>query len=140
MLAPSYLQSIDLARLLSETPHKMLAQIQTPLFLSQLGGIVVSFVLAYWLSKRAHVFAAHWTAASAHKTWGKHLARLVDYIALPLSWLVLLWLGAVAAIAIDVPLHIVGAAIDLVFAWICIRLLSSTVSSNAAAIAISLVA
>ncbi len=140
MAVTTYLQSIDLARLLSETPHKLLLQVQTPLFLSQVGGIVVSGVLAYWFSKRAHAAAARVAAGGLPGGWGETFVRLTQYVAMPAFWLAILWAGAGAAFAFDVSLHIVGAAIDLVFAWICIRLLSSTVRSSAAAIAISVAA
>ena len=42
----SYFQSLDLARFLSETPYKIWAQIQTPVFLSQLGGILITGLIA----------------------------------------------------------------------------------------------
>lgn len=136
----NYLQSIDLARLLSETPHKILLQMQTPLFLSQMGWILVTGLLAYWLAKRAQAVVTRIAANGMHEVWGWHFVRLTEYVAMPAFWLALLWAGAGAALSFDLSLHIVGAAIDLVFAWICIRLLSSTVRSNAAAIAISVAA
>jgi small-conductance mechanosensitive channel len=135
-----YLQSIDLARLLSETPHKILQQMQTPLFLSQIGWILVTCLLAYWLSKRAQAVVSRIAANGMHKVWGWHFTRLTEYLAMPAFWFALLWAGAGVGLSFDLSLHIVGAAIDLVFAWICIRLLSSTVSSHAASIIISVAA
>ena len=140
MAMAGYLQSIDLARLLSETPHKLLQQVQTPLFLGQLGGIAISGVVAYWLSKRAQAALERFATRRLPGGWGAHFIRLSQYVAMPVIWLVLLWLGAGTALALDATPHIAGAAIDLVFAWICIRLLSFTVSSHAASIAISLAA
>ncbi len=140
MAITGYLQSIDLARLLSETPHKLLQQVQTPLFLSQLAGIAVSGVVAYWCSRPAQVALARFAAKSLPGGWVAHFVRMTQYVAMPVIWLALLWLGAGAAIGLGLTLHITGAAIDLVFAWICIRLLSFTVRSHVASIAISVAA
>ena len=135
-----YLQSIDLARLLSETPHKLLTQVQSPLFLSQLGVIFVGGLLAFWFSKRVHGPLTRLALNSLPRSWGAGFVRTVEYVAMPLFWLGVLWGAAAIGVAFDLAMHIVGAAIDLVFAWICIRLLSFTVRSHAMSVAISVAA
>ena len=135
-----YLSSVDLARLLTETPHKLLTQIQTPLFLSQVTVVVIGGLLASLLSRRVHGPLTRLALNSLPKTWGTGFVRSAEYVAMPLFWLIFLWLAAGVGEGLDVSLHIVGAAIDLVFAWICIRLLSFTVRSHAISVIISIAA
>lgn len=135
-----YLSSVDLARLLTETPHKLLTQIQTPLFLSQVTVVVISGLLASLLSRRVHGPLTRLALNSLPKTWGTGFVRAAEYVAMPLFWLVFLWLAAGVGEGLDLSFHIVGAAIDLVFAWICIRLLSFTVRSHAMSVIISIAA
>ncbi len=135
-----YFQSLDLARFFSETPYKIWAQIQTPVFLSQLGAILVTGLIAYWLSRvirgRLTRIALNWLPRS----WGPGFIRGAQNVAMPVFWLAMLWGCALVGTGLRLPLPIVAAWIDLVLAWICIRLLSFTVRSERVAAAISVVA
>jgi len=134
------LSSVDLARLLTETPHKLLLQIQSPPFLIQLGLILLTGGLAFWLSGRVHRSLTRLALNSLPASWSGEFVRSVEYVAMPVFWLIGLWAAAGTGLAFGIPLHFVGAAIDLVFAWICIRLLSFTVRSHTVSVAISMAA
>jgi small-conductance mechanosensitive channel len=136
----TYFQSVDLARFISETPNKIWLQIQTPVFLAQLGGVLITGLTAYWLSRlirgRLTRIALNWLPRS----WGPGFIRGAQNVSMPVFWLAMLWIGALAGEDLGLPLPIVPAATDLVLAWICIRLLSLTVRSEAVSNAIAVVA
>lgn len=133
-------QSLDLARFFSETPYKIWAHVQTPVFLSQVGGILITGLIAYWLSRlirgRLTRIALNWLP----RNWGPGFIRGTQNVAMPVFWLAMLWSCTAVGEALRLPLPIVAAATDLVLAWICIRLLSFTVRSDAVATAIAVVA
>ncbi len=133
-------QSIDLARFLSETPHKLLVQFQSPVFLFQVGGICVSGLIAYWLSRAVRGGLTRIALNWLPRTWGPGFIRSAQNVATPFFWLAFLWIGTLIGIGLGVSLPIVDAATDLVLAWICIRLLSFTVRSQTASAVISVVA
>lgn len=132
-------QSIDVARFLSETPHKILMQVQTPLFLTQVGLVVIGGLLAWWLSRLARAPLTH-LATRLPRSWAASFLRTAEYISFPLHWLAILWIGGLTGLALDLKLPLADAAIDLVTAWIVIRLLSFTVKSHAMSVAIFITA
>lgn len=140
MAMNGFFQSFDMSRFLAETPHKILTQIQSPVFLGQVGVIVVGAVLAWWLSRLVRAPLTRFAASRVPRSWSTGFLRGAQYIAFPAFWLVLLWAGALTGLALGRPLRLLDAAIDLVFAWICIRLLSFTVRSHAMSAAITVVA
>ncbi len=133
-------QTFDLPRFLSETPRKLWVQVQDPVLLIQLAGIVVSGLLAWWLSRLVRGGLIRFAQRYLTRHWQISFVRATQSAAMPLSWLVLLWFGAGVAAGLHTAVPVLDAAIDLVFAWICIRLLSFTVSSTLASAAISAVA
>lgn len=135
---PGPLSSVDLSRLLSETPHKLLEQAQNPVVLGQLAWILLSGLIAYSVSKRLHGVLTRIAPKTLPAAWRAGLVLTAEFVAMPVLWLVLLWLAGGVELVFEVPLHFVGAAIDLVLAWICIRLLSSTVKSKAASVVIAI--
>lgn len=137
---PGTLSSVDLARLLGETPHTLLVQVQSPLFLTQIGVILLSCLLGFWFGRHVHGPLLRISATWLLRQWSAGFVRGAEYVAMPVIWLALLWAAAGVGLGLKIPLHFIGAAIDLVFAWICIRLLSFAVSSHAASVTLSLLA
>ncbi len=131
-------QAFDVARFLSETPHKILAQIQTPEFLAQAGLIVVGGALAWWLAWLARGPLTR-CAARLPTAWRSGFIRTTEFVSFPLLWLALLWFGALTGLVLELKLPLLDAAIDLVFAWICIRLLSFTVKSHVVSVVIFII-
>jgi small-conductance mechanosensitive channel len=74
------------------------------------------------------------------RTWAASFLRTAEYISFPLHWLAILWIGALTGLALQLRLPLLDAAIDLVTAWIVIRLLSFSVKSHAMSVAIAVVA
>lgn len=135
----SRFQSLDLARFLTETPQKVLTQIQSPQFLVQAAIIAVGCLLALWLSRLARGPLTRGVEKYLPRSWAPAFLRAAEYVLFPLHWLAILWAGAAAGLALDLPLPLLDAAINLVFAWIAIRLLSFTVRSHAVSVMISIV-
>lgn len=133
-------RTFDLARFLSETPHKIWLQVQSPVFLVQIGGILVTGLFAWWLSRLIRGPLARFAVRYIPKNWGPGFLRAGQSIAMPVFWLVMLSAGAAVGAGFQQNLPLTGAIIDLVLAWICIRLLSFTVSSSLVAAAISVLA
>jgi small-conductance mechanosensitive channel len=133
-------QTPDVSRLLSETPHRILAQIQAPDFLVQAALVVLGGLMALWLSRLARGPLNRWAARRLPPSWAAGFLRIVEHVLFPLHWLAILWIGVGTGMAIDLKMPLTDAAIDLVFAWICIRLLSFAVKSHAVSVAISLAA
>ena len=132
-------QTLDLSRFLSETPHKILTQVQTPQFLTQLALVVIGGLLAWWLSRLARAPLTR-LATKLPKSWAATFLRRAEYISFPLHWLAILWIGGLTGLALDLKLPLTDAAIDLVTAWIVIRLLSFSVKSHGMSVAIFLAA
>jgi small-conductance mechanosensitive channel len=128
-------QSLDVARFLSETPHKILEQVQTPVFAAQLALIVMGGILAWWLARMARGPLTR-LATRLPKLWAASFLRTAESISLPLHWIAILWIAALTGLALNLKLPLADAVIDLVAAWICIRLLSFTVKSHAVSVAI----
>ena len=124
-------QAFDVARFLSETPHKILAQIQTPVFLTQVGIIVVGGALAWWLAWLTRGPLIRFAHTRVPVAWRVGFIRTAVHVSFPLYWL--------AGLLLDFKQHLLDAAIDLVFAWICIRLLSFTVKSHAVSVVIFII-
>jgi small-conductance mechanosensitive channel len=132
-------QTLDVARFLSETPHKILEQIQTPVFLTQAALIVFGGLCAWWMARLARGPLVRF-AAKLPRSWAATFLHRAQYIALPLHWLVILWIGALTGLALNLKLPLLDAAIDLVTAWIVIRLVSFSVKSHAMSVAIAVAA
>ncbi len=135
-----YLPTSDLAHFLMEMPRKILLQVQNPVLLIQLGGIALAGLLAWWLSRLVRAPLTRFAVRHLPRNWGPGFLRATQSIAMPVLWLAPLWLGSAAGAGSGIPLPLVDAAIGLLLAWICIRLLSFTVSSAFVSSAIALVA
>jgi small-conductance mechanosensitive channel len=110
------------------------------MFLSQLGGILVVGIIAYWLSRLVRGGLTRIALNWLPRTWGPGFIRSAQDVAMPAFWLLLLWAGSLAGTGLGTALPIVNAATDLVLAWICIRLLSFTVRSPTTSTVISIIA
>jgi small-conductance mechanosensitive channel len=133
-------QALDVARFLTETPQKVLTQIQTPMFLVQAGVVFGGGILALWLSRLARGPLTRSVQKYVPPAWAPGFLRAAEYVLFPLHWLAVLWIGALTGLVLDLKLPLLDAAIDLVFAWIIIRLLSFTVKSHAVSVAITVTA
>jgi small-conductance mechanosensitive channel len=132
-------QAFDVARFLSETPHKIVAQIQTPAFLTQVAIIAVGGALAWWLAWLTRGPLTRFAQTRVPAAWRTGFIRTTVHVSFPLYWLAILWTGALTGLVLDFKQHLLDAAIDLVFAWICIRLLSFTVKSHAVSVVIFII-
>jgi small-conductance mechanosensitive channel len=125
------------ARFFSETPQVLLTQFQSPLFLMQIGAIVLFGLAAFWFARLIRAPLAHAALARLPKGLGPGFVRAAQYVAAPLFWFLLLALTRLVWHLFEPHLPLVSAANDLVLAWIFIRLLSFTVQGVTASIAIS---
>ena len=132
-------QTLDVSRFLTETPHKILTQVQTPVFATQLAVVVIGGLMAWWLSRLARVPLTRF-AAQLPKTWAATFLKRAEFMSFPLHWLAILWIGGLTGLALDLKLPLTDAAIDLVTAWIVIRLLSFSLKSHALSVAIFITA
>lgn len=92
---------------------------------TQLALVVFAYAVAALSARRARPLLER---LKTHATMGRG-AQLVASLLLPLVWLVLLWLGLAAAIAMEQPNGIVGTVTTLVAAWIAIYLVSQLVTN-----------
>jgi small-conductance mechanosensitive channel len=125
------------AHFFSETPQVLLAQFQSPLFLAQIGAIVLYGLAAFWFARLIHTPLTRAALKRMPKGIGPGFARAAEYVAAPLFWFLLLTLTRGAWHLFEPRLPLISAANDLVLAWIFIRLLSFTVQGVTASIAIS---
>ena len=130
----------DPRRFFAEMPHKVMVQVQSPEFLVQCGAVILSGLAAFWFGRLVRPSLTRIALRKVPKSWGPGFVRGAEYIAPPLFWLIMLGGAQIAAWVFGVPTPFIGAAFDLVLAWICIRLLSFTVRSPTASVAISVVA
>ncbi|MDE2184414.1 MAG: mechanosensitive ion channel [Alphaproteobacteria bacterium] len=130
----------DVGRAMSETPHRLIVQVERPVVLIQLGAILASGLLAFWLGNVARQPLARLALSPLIRGWGPAFLRVCASAAPPMIWLMCLWLVAAVGNLAAEPLPLVDAAIDLVLAWIFIRLLSFSVRAPFASVVISVVA
>jgi len=57
----------------------------------------------------------------------QRLARVAALLALPLAWLLILWLSVLVAVQADAPHHLIEITVSLLTAWVIIRLASQLV-------------
>jgi len=132
--------SLNLGRFFAETPHELLVQAHSAVFLSQVAGITLGGLAAFWLARLAHKPLTRFALKRIPRGWGPGFIRAAEYVAAPLFWLLMLGLSTTLGPLLEAPLRLVDAAIDLVLAWIFIRLLSFTVKGATASVVISVVA
>lgn len=132
--------ALNLARFLSETPNRIWLQIQAPQFLSQVAVIAVTGLLAFWLAQAVRLPLARSLQQNLPTSWALGAHRVAQHVAQPVGWIALLWGSTLLASSVGVPVPLIDAAVDLVFAWICIRVLSFAVSSSTVSAVISVAA
>ncbi len=121
---------LDLQEL--ETYSRSMAQwvIDEVLVLSSLGQaivVAVAFLMALviapglrsWIERLAKM---KWLARGA-----KHTVRVLAPLAMPIAWLVLLWISVLVASEADWPHQLIQIAVSLLTAWVVIRLASQLV-------------
>ena len=133
------LQSWDLHRLMTDVPHRVLEQVQRPEFLAQCLVIILAGLLSFWLGRRLRLPLGRLTLGTAVKTWGPAFLRAWSAVAPPLFWLFFLWLGSATGKLSGYGVPLIDAAIDLLLAWVFIRLLSFSIRSPFISVAISVV-
>jgi small-conductance mechanosensitive channel len=132
-----FLQFWGLDKVLSDLPHAMLAQIRTPAFLVQFAAIALAAGLAFWLGYVVRPALGRWAGKVLPQSWVPSFTRVGQAMAAPLLWLSLLWLAGICADLAGLRAPLVEAGIELLAAWVIIRLLSFSVKSPAAAMTIS---
>ena len=130
----------DPRRFFAEMPHKLMLQVQSPEFLFQCGALVVSGLLAFWLGRLSRPALTRIALRYVPKGRQPGFIRSTEYIATPFYWLLMLWAADIAGSALNMPVPVLDAGLDLLLAWIAIRLLSFTVRSPTTSAVISIVA
>lgn len=130
----------DVGRQVSETPHRIMAQIESPIFLGQVVSIMVMGLVALWLGRAARQPLARLALSPMIRGWGPAFLRVCASVAPPAIGLFGLWLVSAVGAVSGLSFPWVSAAIDLLLAWIVIRLLSFSVRSPLASVAISVIA
>ena len=133
------LHAWSLKQILSDLPRNFTAQVEAPVFLMQCGLIAVTGACAFWIGWLIRPFLTK-SALRVPRSWAPTVIRVCQSVAPPVIWLVMLWLGAGVSNLLGTPMPIVNAGMLLLVAWIFIRLLSFTVKSPIASVAISVVA
>ena len=126
-------------RLLPVTTGTLLSRIEAPVFLIQLGVIVVTGAVAFWLGMLVRPRLAKLALHSLPQNWAPTFVKVTASVAPPLIWLFVLWAVAVTGDLLGYALPLVNAGIGLLIAWVCIRLLSFSVKSPLASATISVV-
>jgi small-conductance mechanosensitive channel len=129
----------NLNRLMAEAPYRLAELIQKPEFLIQCGVIVVAGLLSFWLGARLRQPLARLALNPGIKNWGPAFLRVCSSVAPPLFWLILLLIASAAARLSAYPVALIEAGVDLIIAWIVIRLLSFSIRSPFVSVAISVV-
>ncbi|MDE2265872.1 MAG: mechanosensitive ion channel [Alphaproteobacteria bacterium] len=130
----------NLDRMFADTPHEFLSRIEAPIFLIQVGLIVIAGVSAFWLAILIRPGLTKVALKHVPRNWAPTFVRVCASVAPPLFWLLALWLSSVVASVMGMALPLIDAAIALLLAWICIRLLSFVVNSPLVSATISVAA
>ena len=121
---------LDLQEL--ETYSRSMVQwlVDEVLVLSSLGQAVVVAV-AFLMALVIAPGLRSWIQRLARMKWlergGKHTARVLAPLALPIAWLVLQWLSVLVASQAGWPHQLIQIAVSLLTAWVAIRLASQLV-------------
>jgi small-conductance mechanosensitive channel len=135
-----FIRFLGLDRLLSETPHALVAEVQAPIFLLQCALIAVTGLALYWIARRIEAMLVKSALHAVPRSWAPTFVRVTTSVAPPLVWLFVLWIALAAGAMTGTTLPLVSAAVDLLLAWVFIRLLSFTARSEIVSAAISIVA
>ena len=111
--------------------------VSNPDFLIQCATIVLAGGLAYLFSVIVRRRLRRTLADILPQSWAPAFQRGCESIELPLIWLGLMWLVLIGAGLIGTKDSVLDAAVELLAAWICIRLLSLSVKSAFASVALS---
>ena len=126
-------------RLLPAATGTLLSRFEAPVFLVQLGVIVVAGALAFWLGMLARPQLTKLALHSLPRNWAPAFVKVTASVTPPLIWLLALWAAAVIGSLLGYALPLVNAGIALLVAWVCIRLVSFSVRSPLASATISVV-
>ena len=135
-----FFQQWGLERLFAEVPRAVLARVEEPVFIAQCAAILVTGLAAFWFGRLAHPALTRLGHRTVPRNWAPGFVRASKSLAPPLFWLAMLWLADAGCGLFGIEQPLIGAAEDLLLAWICIRLLSLTVKSSLASVTISVVA
>jgi small-conductance mechanosensitive channel len=135
-----FLAEIGVDRFLAETPRALLARIENPLVVSQLGVIAAAGLIAFWAGARLRPALTRFASHRLPQHLAPGFLRVCASLLPPILWLAALGLAIAVGGALGQVLPFIGAASDLLLAWICIRVLSFAVKSPFASVAISLTA
>jgi small-conductance mechanosensitive channel len=103
----------------------------------QLGLIAVAGLIGFWLAWLARPRIARAAERNLPQSWAASVAKVTAAVAAPLFWLGTLWLIALGGELAETRLPLLAAGIELIAAWIVIRLLSFSLRSQFAQVLVS---
>lgn len=131
---------IGLEKFFAQDPRVVLLRIASPLVLVECGAIAASGLIAFFAGARLRLSLIRFASHRLPRAWAPTFIRMGASLLPPLIWLLLLWLTVAVGGALGHVMPVVNAAIDLLLAWICIRVLSFAVKSPFASVSISVTA
>ncbi|MDE2492741.1 MAG: mechanosensitive ion channel [Alphaproteobacteria bacterium] len=127
-------------RVLADTPHAFLARVEAPIFIVQFALIAVAGIAAFWLTIFIRPALTKLALKHLPRNWAPTFLRVCASVAPPFFWLVALGLAGTTAGLMGYVWLWANAAMALLLAWVCIRLLSFFVQSPLVSATISIVA
>jgi small-conductance mechanosensitive channel len=123
----------------TDLPHTLLAQIESPVFLIQCGLIAALWAAAYWLSLAARPGLTASAERMLPHNWVPSFVRVCESVEQPFFWMALLWLVLTGVEMTGAHAPLIDAGVELLAAWVCIRLLSLSLKSPVASVLVSFV-
>lgn len=106
---------------------QLLLRVQSADFLFQLLAIAASAIVAYWAAPRVNRFIKRLLIGSVSRRWVLALSEVLGSIMMSALWLALLWLSVQAGHDAGLRMTLAVAGVNLLAAWVVIRLLSYVV-------------
>jgi len=135
-----FLGLTGLGGVLSDMPRQVMAAVNSPVFFVQIGLIAAAGLIAYAILPRVRRLLVAIIHYAVPRSWVTPIAKAVGSVAAPLFWLLVLWISLATARALGLPFEVVNAAVSLLVAWVCIRVLSFAVRSPLLSTTISVIA
>jgi small-conductance mechanosensitive channel len=89
--------------------------------------IGIAFLVARLMARHARTILARFTMGHRLEVPLRRIAGALVPLLLPISWLVLQWLGVLVAAQADLPRHVMKIVVSLLTGWVVIRLTASLV-------------
>mgnify|MGYP003351350980 FL=1 len=122
-----YLNVQYVQQAVTDALHTLIQRMQTPDFFFQIVAIVASAIAATWVAPYANRLFKRMLVGTISGRWIIGLSDVLSRVMMALLWMIFLSLAAQAGHNVGLRMTLASAGVNLLTAWVVIRLLSYVV-------------